>query len=141
MKRNKGLAKPSSLVSESKAKVNNVDHSLVSFSHEVISIGSLEVPISGIVLRLLTKMGYKGGGLGVNGQGMTQPLEVVQRPLFTGLGYTKGECSKVSEASKTLLKPSEEEDDWIALQSSHDSAHCTRRPKASSPHQGSIKDS
>lgn len=62
-------------------------------------------------MRLLTKMGYKGGDLDVNSQRMTQPLEVVQRPQFAGFGYTEGECSKVSEASKALSKPSEKDYD------------------------------
>jgi hypothetical protein len=60
-------------------------------------------------MKLLTKMGYKGGGLGIHGQGITQPLEVVQRPRFTGLGYGKeenGECSKVVE-EKTISSPSD----------------------------------
>jgi hypothetical protein len=68
-------------------------------------------------MKLLTKMGYKGGGLGIHGQGITQPLEVVQRPRFAGLGYGQeeiGECSKFVEAratSKTIstsLVPREE---------------------------------
>jgi hypothetical protein len=41
-------------------------------------------------------MGYKGGGLGINGQGIIQPLEVVGRPWFVGLGYGEGEFSKVA---------------------------------------------
>jgi hypothetical protein len=60
-------------------------------------------------MKLLTKMGYKGGGLGIHGQGITQPLEVVQRPRFAGLGYGKeenGEFSKVVEA-KTISSPSD----------------------------------
>ena len=43
-------------------------------------------------------------GLGVNSQGITQILEVVQSPRFAGLGYTEGECLKVSNASETSLK-------------------------------------
>ena len=49
-------------------------------------------------------MGYKGGGLDINGQWVTQPLEVVQRPPFAGLGYGKveiGECSKIAKARAT----------------------------------------
>ena len=38
-------------------------------------------------MKILTKMGYRGGGLGINGQGVTQPLEVVPRQPFAGLGY------------------------------------------------------
>ena len=68
---NEGLLKSSSPISASIVEVNNVDNSLVSFSNETISVGNIEVPIKRTSMRLLTKMGYKGGGLGVNGQGMT----------------------------------------------------------------------
>lgn len=71
MKLNEGLANVSSHVSESTPEVNNADHSLVSFSHDTIYVGNMEVPILGTGMRLLSKMGYKGGGLSVNGQGMT----------------------------------------------------------------------
>ena len=57
-----------------------------------------------VSMKLLTEMEYKGGGLSIHGQGITQSLEVVQRPQFTGLGYGKkenGECSKVAEG-KTI---------------------------------------
>ena len=91
-----GLKKPSSPAFASTSKVNDVDFTSVSSSHAIISVGNVKIPITGNGMRLLTKMGYKGGGLGVNGQGMTQPLEVVQRPQLLGLGYTEGQCYKVS---------------------------------------------
>ena len=64
----------------------------------------MEIPITGTSMRLLTKMRYKGG-LGVNVQGITRPLEVEKKPRFVSLMYTEGKFSKVLEASMTLLNP------------------------------------
>ena len=53
-------------------------------------------------------MGYSRGGIGINGQGMTQPLEVVPRQPFAGLGYRQeegGECSEVVEAKSISSSP------------------------------------
>lgn len=72
-------------------EVKDVDLFLVSFLHDTIYIGTVEVPITGTILRLLTKMRYKEEeGIGVNGQGITQPFDVEQRPQFTRLGCTEG---------------------------------------------------
>ncbi len=60
-----------------------------------------------IGMKILTKMGYHGGGLGINGQGVTQPLEVVPIQPFVCLGYgheEKGECSKVAKM-KVIASP------------------------------------
>jgi len=103
LKHNEGLAKLSSSVSESTDEVKNVDCSSISFSHDTILVGSLEVSISRNGMRLLTKM-----------------------------GYTEGECSNVAEASKELSKPSDKEDDWNTSQYSHDSVNCRGRAKESS---------
>ncbi|WVZ11044.1 hypothetical protein V8G54_015574 [Vigna mungo] len=45
------------------------------------NIGSFEEHTIGFGSKMMAKMGYmEGGGLGKNGQGMTQPIEVIQRP-------------------------------------------------------------
>jgi hypothetical protein len=53
-------------------------------------------------LKFLTKIGYEGKGLGNKGQGIINPIEVVERPRYLGLVYGEqeiGECSKTLEAS------------------------------------------
>jgi hypothetical protein len=61
-------------------EVNNSPCSIPSFINDDASFGVFERHMKGIVLNLLMKMGYKGGGIGINGQGIIQPLEVVGRP-------------------------------------------------------------
>ena len=48
----------------------------------------------GIGFKLLTKIGYDGKGLGINGQGMAHPIEVVERTCYAVLGYGKGEVEE-----------------------------------------------
>jgi len=57
----------------------------------MISVGDVEILITTTNMRLLTRMRHKEEKeLGVNNQGITQPLEVTQRPQFAGSRCTKG---------------------------------------------------
>ena len=62
------------------------------FENHTIGIGS----------KLLKKMGYEGKGLGVNGQGIVNPIKVEELPRQAGLGYVKKE---VGECNKTVSEP------------------------------------
>ena len=85
-------------------------------------------------------MGYKGGGIGINGQGMIQPLEVMQRPRLASLGYNEGQYSKVSEAPNAWLKTLGKEIYGNTSPSSHGSACCNERTEVSSRHHDCTKD-
>ena len=133
--------KPSSVLSKSTEEVKDDDVLSVLSSHSMISVGDLEIPITGTSMRLLTRMRCKEEKeLGLNNQGITQPLEVVQRPQFAGLGYTEGESSKVSNAFETLSKSSRKENDGNTSPSSHGSAHYRERAKVSSDRHNDTRD-
>ena len=63
---------------------------------------------TGIGSKLLKKMWYEGIGLGVNGQGIVNPIKVEELPCRRGLGYVRKE---VGECAKTTIKPPKIDDD------------------------------
>ena len=84
--------------SQKEMEVNNSPCSIPSLINDDASFGFFERHTKGIGLNLLRKMGYKRGGIGIDGQGIIQPLEVEGRPRYVGLGYVEGECSKETKA-------------------------------------------
>jgi hypothetical protein len=54
---------------------------------ENVSLDGFKEHTYGIGYKLVTKMGYDGKGLGINGQGMTNPIQAEERPRYAGLKY------------------------------------------------------
>ncbi|XP_073132202.1 LOW QUALITY PROTEIN: uncharacterized protein, partial [Henckelia pumila] len=63
-----------------------------------VEVGAFEMHTTGFGSKMLAKMGFvEGGGLGKDGQGLSHPIEVVQRPKSLGLG------AEVPETSTNLM--------------------------------------
>jgi hypothetical protein len=79
-------------------------------SHYDDDFGAFEMETTNIGLKLMKKMGYDRGGLGANGQGIVNPIEVVELPQYVGLVYVReevGECSKTIRSIESSSDESE----------------------------------
>ncbi|KAK2965788.1 hypothetical protein RJ640_009494 [Escallonia rubra] len=67
--------------------------------------GAFELHTTGFGSKMMAKMGYiEGGGLGKDGQGVAEPIEVIQRPKSLGLGAYMPEAS-MTEPNRVSQQP------------------------------------
>ncbi|KAI7757406.1 hypothetical protein M8C21_007158, partial [Ambrosia artemisiifolia] len=86
-----------------------VDHQTFSNNKPVAnssSYGAFEMHTTGFGSRMMAKMGYvDGGGLGKDGTGISEPIEVTQRPKSLGLGAKVPDTSEPVNATPPPQKP------------------------------------
>jgi hypothetical protein len=106
MKNNSSSAKGLQIITEVFHETNS-SYSSSPHQDENVSLNELKEHTYGIGFKLVTKMGYDGKCLGINGQGMTNLMQVERRNYYEGLEYDQegdGECSKTVEAREASNK-------------------------------------
>ncbi|CAK9179464.1 unnamed protein product [Ilex paraguariensis] len=67
-----------------------------------LKYGAFELHTTGFGSKIMAKMGFiEGKGLGKDGQGISEPIQVIQRPKSLGLGAKSAETSGSSEKKGT----------------------------------------
>ncbi|KAJ0788690.1 putative G-patch domain, R3H domain, R3H domain superfamily protein [Helianthus annuus] len=96
------------MVTESEKTVV-VDHQTLNNNKVVANssnYGAFEMHTTGFGSRMMAKMGFvDGGGLGKDGGGISEPIEVIQRPKSLGLGAKIPETSEPVNATPPPQKP------------------------------------
>ena len=74
-------------------------------SQSVIEVYNVSVSSNshGISFRMLIERGYDGKGLGINGQGMTNPIEVVERLCYVVLDMEKEKLKNTPRSIKQYM--------------------------------------